>query len=147
MFIYSLETVLKFKRRVEETHKLALAELEGKCLHEHEVAERLRSALGKCGLVPTNGWDYQKMVEYWEQLLGEIDCCNQRIQELERQAQEKRGTVVQAAVDRKKIENHREKRLRSYCKAQARQEQMQLDQLGGISYLSKRRGGDDADKS
>lgn len=144
MFTYSLESVLDYKRRIEEAQKLALAALEDQRLQENQVVDQLRSALDKCGLLPTNGWDYQNMVEYWEQLLQEIDTCNRKIIELEEQVQIKRANVVEAAVDRRKFERHREKELGSFTQAKIREEQVQLDEYGCMAFIRQRKGGDDA---
>jgi len=135
VFTYSLENILGYKRRIEEENKQALAILQEQRSSEDQAVDNLRSALGKCGLLPQNGWDYQNLVEYWEQLLVEIDGCNQRINVLEQQVNNKRANVVEAAVDRRKFERHREKEFSIYTQSLSRNEQNWMDELGGQAFI------------
>lgn len=139
MFRYSLENVLDYKRRIEDLHKQTLAALEEKRLIQCQAEDDLRTTLKKCGLVPSNGWDYQNLVDYWEQLLREIQDCNLKIRKLEQEVEAQREKVIEASVDRKKFEVHKDKKLHQYSQAALRKEQGVLDELGSRAYLMQRR--------
>jgi len=130
---------LEYKRNIEDLHKQTLAGLEQKRLLQCQAADNLRSALNKCGLIPDNGWDYQNLVDYWEQLLCEIETCNEHIRKLEQEVQTERTKVVDAAVDRRKFEVHKQKKVSLYTQGQLRKEQELLDELGGRAYFMQRR--------
>lgn len=141
MFTYSLNSILEYKRRLEDLQKQGLASLEKQHLIEDQAVDNLRNTLDRCGLLPDNGWDYQRLVEYWEHLIEDIDRCNRRVYQLEQQVKAKKQEVVQAAIDRRKFELHREKKCNIYNQEQARKEQIELDELGCMAYL-RQQGGD-----
>lgn len=138
-FTYSLEAILEHKRRVEKEHFEELSRVEQQHQHEAQLVEKLRVALGKCGLLPADGWDYQTLVEYWELLITEIDQANLRINQIEEQIELNRAKLIEAAVDRKKFERHRDNELSMYIDALQKKEQAYLDELSGLAFLRQQR--------
>lgn len=135
-FKFSLETVLSYKRQVLDTlqreHGLLVAEVRA----QETLLERLwqqyraygdeyneRSAVG---LILLDAMYYQSRLRAMER---EIQQQTQRLEELERLAEEKRLEMVEARKETASIEKLREKKVAAYDKAVAKAEELLVEEF------------------
>lgn len=136
-FKFSLETVLSYKQQVLDSLQREHGILVGQVRAQEELLQRLRreyreysdeynERTATTGLLLTDALYYQSRLRAMER---EIQEEAQRLEELERKAEEKRLEVVAARQDTASIEKLREKKLSAYDKAVAKSEEQLVEEF------------------
>lgn len=131
-FVFKLEAVLGYRRRLEE---MALTEFQMALALEREAEiekDRLHEALlseCKMGEREQDGWFRLQRDGYKRQLLVLIKEQTAKWQELKKVTQEKRERYLESRKETKSLERLREKAWQAYQKEVERSEQQEMDDL------------------
>lgn len=135
-FKFTLETVLSYKQQVLDALQREHGLLVGEVRAQERLLLRLRQAYREygdeynersaAGMILTDALFYQSRLRAMER---EIQTEQQRLEELERKAEEKRLEVVAARQDTASIEKLREKKLAAYDKAVAKAEEQLVEEF------------------
>ena len=135
-FKFTLETVLSYKQQVLDALQREHGLLVGEVRAQERLLLRLRQAYREygdeynersaAGMILTDALFYQSRLRAMER---EIQTEQQRLEELERLAEEKRLEVVAARQDTASIEKLREKKLAAYDKAVAKAEEQLVEEF------------------
>lgn len=135
-FKFSLDTVLAYKQQVLEALQGEHAEALGRVRAQEALLEELWQEYRDCnqeyheraaeGLPITEALMYQSALRASEL---EIQRESKRLEELQAEAEKKREAVVEAKKETSSIEKLREKKLEAYHKAEAKSEELLIEEF------------------
>lgn len=135
-FKFSLDTVLSYKQQVLGVLQGEHAEAVGRVRAQEAVLESLWQEYRDCneeyrrraaeGLPITEALMYQSALRASEL---EIQTETRRLQELEAEAEKRREAMVEAKKETSSIEKLREKKLDAYHKAEAKSEELFIEEF------------------
>jgi flagellar export protein FliJ len=135
-FIFSLETLLKHRRNLEEKERAnfsrirgellaAIAHRESLCARQAQTLSELTvEKLGRCDSQEI-GWFYR----YLDRLTQEMKLSADRIRELEKQLEAQKQIMTEASRAKKMIENLQHKKQKEYLVSLERMEQKSVDEI------------------
>ena len=144
-FKYSLETVLDHRRRTEKDIQTKVARLSG-AYHSHQEKlenqlENYRTLLEDADRKKTTCIQELKHLYHHQEFLAcSLQEQKQRTEDARIQMERERVNLVQARMDTRILDRHREGKYQSFCRALDRKEQNQMDELATIRYSHRRRG-------
>jgi flagellar FliJ protein len=143
-FAFRLETLLRYRKNLEEKEQAALFQLSARLQRENghlhdlqrkhqevlgELAEQ-RSAGADCG---ESNWFYL----YLDRLRFELRRNAERIHRLEKDIQEQKAILIEASKKKKILDSLRTKEKKAYVSAADKQEQKATDDLVVIRFSHK----------
>ena len=141
-FRYSMESVLHYRRSVEEQEKQKYSQigreliLRKRILKDYE--EKLDAAVSsQCSCTKHKVYEWKSLRQYILFLKKKVDMQRQLVAETEKAAEEKRRQLIHAQRDRKTIEKHKERALEKYDFDLQQAEQKSMDELALYSYIRK----------
>jgi len=145
-FRYSMESVLDYRRNVEEQEKQKYSQIwrelvrRKRTLRDYE--EKLDAAVAsQCTCTKHKVYEWKNLQQYILFLKKKLDIQRQLVAETEKAAEEKRRQLIHAQRDRKTIEKHKERVREQYDFDLQRAEQKITDELALYSYMRKDPGG------
>lgn len=136
-FVFSLQKVLDYRRRLEEQAIRDFAEAQRQLEHERATLARLMALRGEC--LNRSRRTHQLVVEmldveqtYLSALEERIEAQRQRVAEAERVLEERRQALIEAQRGRKMLERLREKHYERWRQEFLRTEQKALDDLATV---------------
>ena len=142
IFKYSMESVLSYRKNIEEEKKQEFSAVQKKYLDERKVLINLNDKLANINTnlinsPPRETIELKNLEQYKELLRGRIERQEQLLTEIEEDLEEKRSQMSEAQKDRKMVEKHREKTFYKYLYDVNRQEQKIIDEFAISSYFRK----------
>lgn len=143
-FQFSLETVLKHRRNIEEREQAKLGSIHCQLQAATRHMEDLRSlqdatlrelATKKVDRIDAAelGWYYT----YLDRLAGEMETAGRTIAGLNRQMDEQRTVLIEASRNKKVLDRLREKKMKQHHAAQDRDEQKAVEEFVVTHFGSK----------
>lgn len=134
--VFNLERVLHFRRETEKIRKMELALAK----REHEIAEdRLRreeEAMERLNLEYMNkqiegicAYEMQLYADFFRKKKSDILCQREQVTDLDRKVVEKKDHLIEAATEKKIMEQLKQKRVQAYEKELSVKEQAFLDEI------------------
>ena len=146
-FKFSLDTVLSYKQQVLDALQGEYAEAAGRVRAQELVLEGLWQEYRDCneeyrrraaeGLPITEALMYQSALRASEL---NIQVETQRLKELEAEAERRREAMVEAKKETSSIEKLREKKLEAYHKAEAKSEELFIEEFVSAARANARIG-------
>jgi len=144
-FEFSLETLLKYRIRLEEREKERLAWIHYRLENEQRNIERLqaRHSAIRAELAQSRRKDYDGgEVEWYSAFLrrmdGEIEQARSRLAGLKRDLEEQMAVWVERSKDRKVLEKLRGRKEREHDTAVEKLEQKMVDELVVTQFANKK---------
>jgi flagellar FliJ protein len=136
-FHFRLESLLKYRRQLEEQSLIRLASATAELLQEQELLNNLQEesaeqliALEECQQGIVTVAKLKMLRDYNDKLKEDIILQKQQVDQAAARRQLRIDETEQAMKDRKLVEKLREKRLLQYQKEMLLEEQKELDELG-----------------
>ncbi|MGI6036925.1 MAG: flagellar export protein FliJ [Limnochordia bacterium] len=142
-FTFTLQKVLDLKQKLEDELSLRLAEQERKLAQAQEQLRRLEAQqanqLQELEALQRRSALAMDLIALYHQHLLYLRECQQTqatyIEALRRERDQRREELVQVSKERKALEKLKEKQFQAYQREMLRQEQKQLDEIGGHVFL------------
>ena len=135
-FRFSLETVLEYKQQILDSlqaeHGAILARIRQQEEHIEMLEAEYRHLSQEFNRRKTEGisiLDALKYEQYLRAMERQIEEARQFLAELQKQEEAKRKEVVEAKKDTSSIEKLREKKLEAYHKAEAKSEELLIEEF------------------
>lgn len=140
-FIFSMQSLLSLKSRMEEQKKQEFGKAMGKLEEEREVLSKLKTEkhtviLGfKDGISnKVNPQDFQNINNYIEFLKKKIAIQMNVIIKAEKEVEKKRKALIEATKERKMLDKIKEKKYEQYIEEEKKQEQKIIDEIVSYKY-------------
>ena len=140
MFRFNLEFLLKYRRQLEEEsmNELAKAVREANILENElmEIRNRSEAVALEISKMPESGLSvpvYVMYKDFQDQLRKDVDRGEYKLAKAEEKVEAKRLELVQKSVDRKVIEEYKERKKQAYKEKISKLEQNNLDELASLA--------------
>lgn len=137
MFRFQLQSVLDFRKQVEERHLAQFAGIKRRLDHEMErLARIMENTMGMINHLTTIGkgditpGDISLVQSYITSLRGKERKQREVIDAVKRELEHKRAEVMEAVKQRKILEKLRERRFEAYTSETQKRERRELDERG-----------------
>lgn len=144
-FAFSLETLLKYRIRLEEREKERLAWIHYRLENEQRNIERLRARhsevraeLAQSRLKDYDGGEVAWYSAFLRRLDGEIEQAKLRLAGLKRDLEQQMAVWVERSKDKKVLEKLRGRKEREYDSALEKLEQKTVDELVVTQFANKK---------
>ncbi len=139
-FRYSMESVLDYRRSVEEQEKQKYSQIWRELIRHkrtlRDYEEKLDAAVAsRCTCTNHKVFEWKNLQQYILSLKKKVDMQRQLVAETEKAAEEKRRQLIHAQRDRKTIEKHKERAREKYDFDLQQAEQKITDELALYSYM------------
>jgi flagellar FliJ protein len=142
LFRYPMQSVLDYRKDVEEEEKQKFAEALKEYLQQKEILNDFEQKLNDAFLVKADSskhrvYELKNLSQYIQYLKEKKDIQEQLVMETEREMEVRRQELISAQKDRKIIEKHKEKSLNQYLSELNQAEQKTIDELALYSYMRR----------
>jgi flagellar FliJ protein len=143
-FVFSLETLLKHRVRLEEKQRERLAWIHYRLENEKRNIERLqarhsevRAELAQSRLEAYEGGEVAWYYAFLRRLDGEIEQARSRLDGLKRDLEEQMAVWVERSKDKKVLEKLRSRKEREHAAAAEKLDQKAVDELVVTQFANK----------
>ena len=140
-FRYSMQSILDYRRDLEEEEKLKFAQAQKEYLKQKEILEGVERKLDDAFSARIKKkyriHELKNLSEYIHLLKERKDMKKKRVEESERNLEIKRQQLISAQKDRKIMEKHKEKAYEQYNTELNQEEQKIIDELALYSYYRR----------
>ena len=144
-FVFTLETLLRHRRNLEEKQRIELSRLysqrQSQLDRRKELLDRQEDALTELAEKRLAGTaDHREMhwfYPYLDRLQSEIRVCAKRIVQLEEAIEAQRTAVVQASKDKKVLDKLKSRQEKQFNTELDKHEQKTIDELTTVQFAHK----------
>ncbi len=143
-FSFSLETLLRHRKNLEEKERIALSrtysQLQIEVNRRNELLSKQNDALAELSHKRSTGKDCEEMhwfYPYLKRLEGELGACAKQIALLEKTFEEQRMLVVQASKNKKVLDSLKSKKEKEFNSEIEKLEQKAIDELVTVQFSHK----------
>lgn len=142
LFHYSMETVLDYRRDLEDVEKQKFADILREYERQKSVLDDYKEKINAAESFQIAKSEHQiyelkNLYQYVRYLKEKMEIQNQLVLETERTMEIKRKQLISVQKDRKIMEKHKEKARDRYYDDANRVEQKSIDELALYSYMRK----------
>jgi flagellar FliJ protein len=142
-FVFSLETLLRYREDVEQKERDVLLRLTYKHQmernHRQSLEVKLQETMKELELKQSENVDRQELTLfhlYLTRLNYEIGECEKRLSQLQADVQAQKNIVIEASKKRKTLIAMKAKKAKAYSVAMEKQEQKEVDELVVARYAT-----------
>ena len=135
-FLFSLETLLQYRRNLEEMERTKFSRIRGELLaalaHRESLCARQARTFSELTLEKMGGCDSQEIdwfYRFLDRLAYEIKRSAKQIAELEKQLEKQKEIMIETSRAKKIIENLEQKKKKEFLSSLERQEQKSVDEM------------------
>jgi flagellar protein FliJ len=147
-FAFTLETLLRHRRNLEEKQRIELYRLysqrQSQLDRRKELLDRQEDALTELAekrmAVTTDHEEMHWFYPYLDRLQSEISVCAKRIVQLEEAIEAQRTVVVQASKDKKVLDKLKSRQEKEFNSELEKREQKTIDELVTVQFAHKEPG-------
>jgi flagellar protein FliJ len=143
-FVFSLETLLQYRERIEQNARDELFRLSYKyqveVRHKNDLAARLketRDELSKMQSEKPANQELQLFYLYINRLESEIRESDKKLVQLDAEVQKQKEAVIEAAKKKKTLASLKSKKEKEFIFAMEKREQKEIDELVVTRYVKK----------
>ena len=140
-FRYSMQSILDYRRDLEEEGKLRFSEAQKEYLKQKKILEgveqKLDAAFAAISNTSNRIYELKNLCQYIYLLKEKKIVQKKRVEETQMEMEIKRQQLISAQKDRKIIEKHKEKALEQYNTELNQEEQKIIDELALYSYFRR----------
>jgi flagellar export protein FliJ len=152
-FVFTLETLLRHRKSLEEKERDALLRLTYQYQveqdHREELSGKFKENMQQLSLMRSQNGDHKELNWfhlYLNRLTHEIGECEKRLSQLKREIQTQKEVVIEASKKRKTLTAMKAKKEKAYLRELEKQEQKEIDELVLTRYAAKDSGRTEAMK-
>lgn len=139
---YPMQSVLDYRRDIEEEEKQKFAEVQKEFLLQKEILKDFEQKLNevfsaKVDFAKQRVYELKNLSQYIQFLKEKKEVQEQLVIETEKAMEARRQKLISAQKDRKIIEKHKEKSLEQYHSELNQAEQKTIDELALYSHMRR----------